>query len=104
MPWGEAGVDVGFGEGGADFASKWVVAGEGFVGAFENDDGFFSLQRIDDGGLGERTDDVDVDGAHLGAARRTEMVDGGFDVFGGGAQGDEGDFGVGRCRYSDTSP
>ena len=76
---------------------------EGFVGALEDDDVLLALERGDDGRLGEGADDVDVDGADFGAAGLAEVVDGGFDVFGGGAEGDEDGVGVvasctGRCR------
>ena len=93
--FGQAGGALdGFGEGGADVAAERVVAGEGFVGALEDDDVLLALEGGDDGGLREGADDVDVDGADAGAAGLAEVVDGGFNVFRGGAEGDEDGFGV----------
>ena len=54
---------------GADVAAQRIVAGEGFVGALEDDDVLLALERGDDGRLGEGADDVDVDGADLDALR-----------------------------------
>ena len=82
------------GERGADVAAERVVAGEGFVGALEDDDVLLALERFDDGRLGEGANDVDVDGADFDAAGLAQVVDGGFDVFRGGAEGDEDGFGV----------
>ena len=52
---GEAGMDVSLGERGANFTSEWVVAGERFVGALDDDDGFLALEGVDDGGKGRMT-------------------------------------------------
>ncbi len=67
---------------------------EGFVGALEDDDVLLALEGGDDGGFGEGADDVDVDGADLDAAGLAQVVDGGFDVFSGRAEGDEDGVGV----------
>ncbi len=56
-------------ERGADVAAERVVAGQRFVGALEDDDVLLALEGLDDGGLGEGTNHVDVDGADLDAAR-----------------------------------
>ena len=82
------------GERGADVAAERVVAAECFVGALEDDDVLLALERGNDGGLGEGADDVDVDGADFDAAGLAEVVDGGFDVFGGGTERDEDGVGV----------
>ena len=84
----------GLGERGADVAAERIVGAEGFVGAFEDDDVLLALERGHDGGLREGANDVDVNGADLDAAGLAEVVDGGFDVFGGGAEGDEDGVGV----------
>ena len=77
------------GERGADVAAERIVAGERFIGAFEDDDVLLALERGDDGGFREGADDVDVDGADFDALDVAEVVDGGFDVFCGGSEGDE---------------
>ncbi len=81
-------------ERGADVAAQWIVAGEGFVGALQDDDVLLALERGHDGGFGEGANDVDVDGADASAAGLAQVVDRGLDVFGGRAEGDEDGVGV----------
>ncbi len=71
-----------------------IVAGQGFVGALEDDDVLLALERGDDGGLREGANHVDVDGADLDAAGLAQVIDGGFDVFSGRAERDEDGVGV----------
>ena len=93
----------GLGERGADVAAERVVAGERFVGALEDDDVLLALERGDDGGFGEGTDHVDVDGADGDAAGLAQVVDGGFDVFSGRAEGDEDGVGVVGLVFGDEA-
>jgi hypothetical protein len=71
----------GLGDGGTNVAAEWIVAGEGFVGALEDDDVLLALERVDDGGFREGAKDVDVDGADGDAAGLAQVVDGCFDIF-----------------------
>ena len=96
-------MDVGLSEGGAHLASERIVAGERLVGAFNDDDGLLAFQGVDDGGQGEGADDVDVDGTDFGAAGFAEVVHGGLDIFGGGAQGNERHVGVIVAVFRDRS-
>src|SRR6266850_1254370 len=83
-----------FAERDADIAGQGVVAGQTFVGAFENDHATLAAQRIDNGGLGEWADDIDMDGTDLGIALFAEVIASGFDVFAGAAERDEDGIGV----------
>ncbi len=67
---------------GPDVAPHRVVARQRLVGAFEDDDVLLSRQRPDDGRLGERTEQVRVDRAHLDAPALAHVVDRRFDVLG----------------------
>ena len=83
------------GECGADVAAEGAARHfEGFVSPFEDDDILLALERGNNGSLGEGTDDIDVDGADLDTLGFAEVVDGGFDVFSGGAERDEDSVGV----------
>jgi hypothetical protein len=82
------------GERGANVAAERIVAGQRFVCALENDDVLLALERGNDGGFGEGTNDVDVDGADADAAGLAQVVDRGLDVFSGRAEGDEDGVGV----------
>lgn len=73
----------------ADVARQRVVAGETLVRAFEDDDILFATQRIDDRGLGERADDVDVNRADLRVALFAEVIARGLDVLRTAAERDE---------------
>ena len=84
----------GLGESGADVAAKGIVAGQGFVGALEDDDVLLALEGGDDGGLGEGANDVDMNRADFDAASLAQVVDRGFDIFCSGAEGDEDGVGV----------
>ena len=48
-------------ERGPDVPRQRIVAGQAFVGAFDDDDVLLTPQRVDDRRLGERADHVDVD-------------------------------------------
>ena len=73
-------------EGDANVAGERVVTGEALVGALEDDDVLLAAQGVDDGCLGEGTDDVDVDGTDPGVALFAQVVAGGLDVVGGTAE------------------
>ena len=77
-----------------DVASHRVVARQRLVGALEDDDVLLSRQGPDDGCLGERTEDVRVDGAHLRAPVLAHVVDRGFHVFRGRSQRHEHRVGI----------
>ena len=95
LDFGDAGSSLDcFGKRGANVAAERVVGAEGFVSALEDDDVLFAAEGFDDGGLRERADDIDVDGADGGAAGFAEIVDGGFNVFRSRAEGDEDGLGV----------
>ena len=64
----------------ADVAGQRIVAGDAFVGAFEDDDVLFAAQRVDDRRFGERTNHVDVNRADLGIALFAQIIARGFDV------------------------
>src|ERR1043166_3767514 len=85
---------VGFAESDADVARERVVAGETFIGAFQDDDTAFSAESVDDGGFREGADDVNVDGADFGVALFAEIIAGGIDVFGGATERDEDGIGI----------
>ena len=91
---GFLGGQVGLAERGADFAAERVVRSHGFVGALKDDDVLLALEGLDDGGFGERTNDVDVDGADAGAACLAQVIDGRLNVFRSRAEGDEHGIGV----------
>jgi len=72
-----------FGKRGANVAAQRIVAGKSFVGALQNDDILFPLERGHDGGFREGANHVDVDGADACTAGFTQVVDGSLDVFSG---------------------
>jgi hypothetical protein len=76
-------------ERGADVAGERVVAGQAFVGALDDDDVLLAAEGVDDRGLGEGPDDVDVNGTDLGVALVTQVIAGFLDVFRGATERDE---------------
>src|SRR5262249_61658891 len=59
-----------------------IVAGHRLAGALEDEEVLLAPQRLDDGGLREGAEDVDVDRADGGIPPLTQMVDRRLDVFG----------------------
>ena len=84
----------GLGERGANVAAQRIVAGHRLVGALQNDDVLLALESRDDGGFGEGTNHVDVNGADLHTARGAQVVDGSLDILRGRAERDEHRIGV----------
>ena len=87
--WGLPHRERGLGERGPDVATQGIRAGQGLVGPLEDDDVPLPREGLDDRGLGEGADDVQVNGAHLRAPGGPEVVHRRLDVLGGGAEGDE---------------
>ncbi len=85
---------IGLAQRDADVARERIVAGHAFVGAFENDDVLLAAQRVDDGGFGERTNDVDVNGTDLGVALVAQVIARGLDVVRGATERDENRVGI----------
>ena len=71
-----------FAESGTNVASQRIVCGQTFVSALENNHLLLAFERLDHGCLGKGSNDIDVDGAHLGVFGRTQVIDGFFDIFG----------------------
>ena len=93
----------GLGKRGADVAAQRIVAGHGLVGALQNDDVLLALERVNDGGLREGANDIDVDGADACAASLAQIIDRGLDIFSGRAERDEDRFGVVGLVFADEA-
>ena len=89
-----AGNQHGLIEGRTDVTSHGIVAGQGLVRSFENDDIFLSRERLHHGGIRKWANDVQVDGAHLGIPAGPEEVHGGFDIFRSRTQGNKNAVGI----------
>jgi len=86
-----------------DVAPHRVVARHRLVGPLEDDDVLLPGERLDDGGLGEGTDHVEVNRSDRRAARPAQVVDPGFDVLGGRSERDEHRVGVGGLVLGDEA-
>ena len=69
------------GKRGANIAAQRIVAGQCLVGALDDDYIFLAAQGIDHRRLGERPDDVDVNGADFGIALFAQIIAGTLHIF-----------------------
>src|SRR5205085_3140883 len=80
---------MGFAERDANISRERIVSRKTFVGALDDNDVLFAAQRVDNGGFGERADNVDMNRADFGVALLAQIVAGSVNVFGGATKGDK---------------
>ncbi len=78
----------------ANVTRERIVPRQALVGALDDDDVLFALQRPDDCSLGEGPHDVDVNGPDLGIALFAQVIAGLLDVLSRAAQRNENRVGV----------